>query len=218
MFIGFLSAGPPVGLTDNDVGIFGELGVVELAVQQLCGAADAPQGVLNLMRQLTDHLSPGAVLDKQCVFTTDLGASRDVGHLDEQARIAQVERRHPAVNNAFFGIGLGRRQAEFIGIVIAGLQNPAEHIPQLGLVANKTQQGFTSRAKNADAENNLRLKIELAEKGASVTSSTRQESEDKGRKKAEDALAGLSLVEHKTDDDEAGEGGIASFKLPDDDK
>lgn len=57
--------------------------------------------------------------------------------------------------------------------------------------------------KNADAANNLRLKIELAEKGASVTS----ESGEEGSEEEEvDPLGGLSLVDDTPEEDEEEEG------------
>ncbi|MCW8830675.1 MAG: PilT/PilU family type 4a pilus ATPase [Gammaproteobacteria bacterium] len=56
--------------------------------------------------------------------------------------------------------------------------------------------------KNADAENNLRLKIELGEKAA--------KGEDVG-----EAAGGLSLVNDEPEEDEEGENSMAAFKLPD---
>ncbi|MBE9568525.1 MAG: hypothetical protein IMF14_07495, partial [Proteobacteria bacterium] len=57
-----------------------------------------------------------------------------------------------------------------------------------------------------DAENNLRLKIDLAKKGQSTSASDTQTDEH----------GGLSLIQHSTDDEEDDTAsGIASFKLPD---
>jgi len=62
--------------------------------------------------------------------------------------------------------------------------------------------------KNADGENNLRLKIELAEKGNAISSDNEEKDEH----------AGLSLLVHGDDEeDEETEQGAASFTLPDDD-
>ncbi len=56
--------------------------------------------------------------------------------------------------------------------------------------------------KNADAANNLRLKIELAEKGASMSTSTNASAADTSQKSTKpDALAGLSLVAHHDDEE-----------------
>ncbi len=74
--------------------------------------------------------------------------------------------------------------------------------------------------RNADAENNLRLKIELSEKGAVHAAASKSDDEDNKDKEKEGAakkntLDGLSLVEHEDDEDQAPEG-AATFKLPDD--
>jgi twitching motility protein PilU len=58
--------------------------------------------------------------------------------------------------------------------------------------------------KNADAENNLRLKIELAAKGKSSS------------KASDDSLGGLSLTAHEDEEDEDPIEGIAAYKLTDD--
>ncbi|MBE9559715.1 MAG: PilT/PilU family type 4a pilus ATPase [Proteobacteria bacterium] len=58
--------------------------------------------------------------------------------------------------------------------------------------------------KNSDAENNLRLKIELTEKGKSTS------------KSGDDSHGGLSLIADEEDEEEEGEneGGLAKFSLP----
>lgn len=76
--------------------------------------------------------------------------------------------------------------------------------------------------KNADAANNLRLKIELAEKGeaVAVTEGDGDESEDGEGESIQaeknDPLAGLSLVSDPDEEEEEAEedAGVASFKLP----
>ena len=59
--------------------------------------------------------------------------------------------------------------------------------------------------KNADAENNLRLRIELGQKGETATG-------------GDDSFGGLSLVEKpvEPEEDEEMPDGRAEFKLPDD--
>ena len=77
--------------------------------------------------------------------------------------------------------------------------------------------------KNADGANNLRLKIELGEKGESVAEVESDEDEENasgdGEPKQEakhDPLGGLSLiVDVDEDEEEEGENGVASFSLPD---
>jgi twitching motility protein PilU len=58
--------------------------------------------------------------------------------------------------------------------------------------------------KNADAENNLRLKIELVEKGES--SSSDADGDSTGDESSGSASCGLSLVEDSSEEDEEGEG------------
>ena len=73
--------------------------------------------------------------------------------------------------------------------------------------------------KNADGANNLRLKIELAEKGESVAeiSGDESEGEGSGHESKDDPLAGLSLIAEPDEEEDADEEntGVASFKLPD---
>lgn len=75
--------------------------------------------------------------------------------------------------------------------------------------------------KNADGENNLRLKIELAEKGESIAAAAFSDDEDSSDEKSnkpakDDPLAGLSLIADVEDEEDEAESGIASFSLPDD--
>jgi twitching motility protein PilU len=80
--------------------------------------------------------------------------------------------------------------------------------------------------KNADGANNLRLKIELGEKGESVAAVESDEGDEsasaEGESKQEakdDPLAGLSLiVDVDEDEEEEAENGMASFSLPDEGK
>lgn len=62
--------------------------------------------------------------------------------------------------------------------------------------------------KNADAENNLRLKIELGEKGASVSETGSEAKEDETEK---DSFGGLSLVDHADDEVEDEANSVTSF-------
>ena len=76
--------------------------------------------------------------------------------------------------------------------------------------------------RNADAENNLRLKIELSEKGAAHAAAAKADDEDSKDKEnkasaKKDALGGLSLVAHEDDEEDEASEASASFKLPDDD-
>jgi len=68
---------------------------------------------------------------------------------------------------------------------------------------------FDETIKNADAANNLRLKIELDEKGGNISERNDSEGEGEGeesetgeKEKADDPLGGLSLVEHADDEED----------------
>jgi len=76
--------------------------------------------------------------------------------------------------------------------------------------------------KNADGANNLRLKIELAEKGESIAISADEHTKqgehsdgESGQAAKNDPLAGLSLLDHAEDEEDGdAEDGRASFSLP----
>ncbi|MFT5217981.1 MAG: twitching motility protein PilU [Planctomycetota bacterium] len=68
---------------------------------------------------------------------------------------------------------------------------------------NEGKISLEETLKNADAENNLRLRIDLAKKG------------DGASDQSDDAFAGLSLVEEPEEEDEANEG-RSDFSVPDD--
>ena len=63
---------------------------------------------------------------------------------------------------------------------------------------------FDEAIKNADAANNLRLKIELGEKGETISDSADNEDAKEGEetKAAPDPLGGLSLVDHADDEED----------------
>ena len=55
----------PVGLLDDDLRVFAQLGSVELALEQLRRAAQAAQRVLDLVREVADQLAVGLLLVDQ---------------------------------------------------------------------------------------------------------------------------------------------------------
>jgi len=76
--------GKSVCFADNDIRVLTQLGVVELALQQLRGTTNAAERVLNFVCKLSNHLSTCAMLYQQRVFTADLVAARYIGHFYEQ--------------------------------------------------------------------------------------------------------------------------------------
>jgi hypothetical protein len=89
------------------------------------------------MRELPDHLSAGTVLNQQRVFPTYLGASGYVINLDQQRCLFDIDRRHVAIDDALFGVNLGRGQVHFVGVVVAGRSNARENLAHLRLVVDK---------------------------------------------------------------------------------
>ena len=52
----------PVGLANDDIGVLALFCIGQQPFQQLCCAANAPQRIFDLMRQLANHLPTGTVL------------------------------------------------------------------------------------------------------------------------------------------------------------
>ena len=120
--------GKSIRLADDDVGIFLQFGIAKLALEQLSRTTNAAQGVLDLVRQLPNHLPSSTVLNQQRIFPADLGAARNISHFDEQARSVGVNRRYTAVDNAIVAMYLGRRQSNFVRIVIAAFGDTSQDV------------------------------------------------------------------------------------------
>ena len=149
---GIDETGEAVGLADDDVGVFALFVVIELALEQLRGAANPAQRVLDLVGQLPNHLSPGAVLDQQRIFAADLRAASDVRDFDKQGSRRNGNRRDTAIDDPLFIVNLGRREAQLVRVLVAGGGDAAENLLHFRLVIHEAQQGLASRARTADAE------------------------------------------------------------------
>jgi hypothetical protein len=55
-------------------------------------------------------------------------------------------------------------EPQFVGVVVAGLQDAAKNVSQFGLVVDEAKQGFAARALDADAKDILRGGIEVDDK------------------------------------------------------
>ena len=73
----------PVGLADDDAGVFAQV-FVQLAFQQLRGAAQAAERILDLVRQLANHLAARIEARHQLVLARDALALRGVGDFQQQ--------------------------------------------------------------------------------------------------------------------------------------
>ena len=88
----------------------------QLPFEQLRGAANPAQRVLDLVCELANHLPAGAVLNQQRVLAADLGAPRHVGDLHQQAGVVRGyrhDRRHAAIDDTFFVVAPRSAQAAF---------------------------------------------------------------------------------------------------------
>ena len=144
--------GQAVRLADYDIGVFAQLVLVELPLEQLRGTSDAAERIFDLMGQLPDHLPPGAVLDEQGVLAADAGAARDVGYLDQQHGVANGDRGDAAVDDTFVRVNLGRREMHFVGVVVTGRRHAAEHLAHLRFVVDKAQQRLAPGTPATDTE------------------------------------------------------------------
>jgi hypothetical protein len=63
---------------------------------------------------------------------------------------------------------LGRPEAQLICVVIAGGDDAAQDVPQLGFVVDEPQQRFTARAPYTDAENVFRGRVEADDEQVAV--------------------------------------------------
>ncbi len=69
---------------------------VELAFQQLRGAADPAQRVLDLVREAADQLAVRLLLLEQAFLARDLQLLVDVAKFEQQRCVADVDRRNGA--------------------------------------------------------------------------------------------------------------------------
>jgi hypothetical protein len=120
------------------------------------------------VRELPNHLPPGAVLYQQRIFAADLVASRHVGHLDDQRSACDFDWRDAAIDDTFIRVHLGRAQAQLVGVIVTRLQHAPENVAHLGLVVDQPQQGLAARALQADAEDVLGRGIEIDDQQAVV--------------------------------------------------
>ena len=73
-----------------------ELRAVELALEELRGAADAAERILDLVREIADQLAVRLLLLEQPLLARDLQLLVDVPELEQQRGVVRVDRRHRA--------------------------------------------------------------------------------------------------------------------------
>ena len=76
----------PVGLADDDARVLAQRRIEQLALEQLRGAAQAAERVLDLVRELADHEPAAAELREQRVLAGQAPVLGDVLDLEQQPR------------------------------------------------------------------------------------------------------------------------------------
>ncbi len=90
-----------VRFADDDARVFAQV-LVQLAFQQLRGAAQPAERILDLVRQLPNHLAARIESRHELVLARDALALRGVGDLEQQVLALEfaVQRRHGDVDDA----------------------------------------------------------------------------------------------------------------------
>ena len=78
--------GEPIGLADDDTRVLAQRRIEQLALEQLRGAAQAAQRILDLVRELTNHETAAAELREQRVLAREPPMLRDVLDLEQAVR------------------------------------------------------------------------------------------------------------------------------------
>ena len=73
----------PVGLVDDDLGVFGQRARFDLHLEQLRGAADAAERVLDLVGEVADQLLVGLRLVERALLAVLPGLLLDLDQLDD---------------------------------------------------------------------------------------------------------------------------------------
>ena len=76
-----------VGFADDHLRVFDERRPVELALEELRGAANAAERVLDLVREVPDQLAVRLLLLVQALLARDLELLVDVAELEQQRRV-----------------------------------------------------------------------------------------------------------------------------------
>src|SRR5258707_330553 len=76
----------PIGLADDDAGVFAQARVQQLALEQLRGAPQTAERVFDFMGKLPDHEPAAAQLRQQGIFSRQAPMLRDVLDYQQQTR------------------------------------------------------------------------------------------------------------------------------------
>ena len=91
-----------VGLLDDHLRVFLEIGLVELALEQLRRAAQPAERVLDFVRQITDQLAVGLLLGHHPLLPRQAQLLLDRAQLDQQRDAGGVDSGHDARQRQLF--------------------------------------------------------------------------------------------------------------------
>ena len=134
--------GQPVGLADDDVGVLSQLVADQLPVEQLRGAAQAAERILDLVGELANHLPSGTVLDEQRILAIDARPPGDVVQFDENPGFFGfcLDLRDAGLDCALFRVDLGPAEPHLAGVSHTGFTGAAQYIEKLRIVAGQLEQ------------------------------------------------------------------------------
>jgi hypothetical protein len=156
-----------VGLGDDDVGELAQLRVVEFVLQQLCRAADAAEGVLDLVGEVADQLAVGLLLVQQLLLARDAQLGVDRAELEQQAHAGAVHRGHRAVEPQRLGVAALHADV-LAGVAPVGAQCVVERRAQAGRAAEQALERLAEQLALADREQVLCTRVEIADRQRSV--------------------------------------------------
>src|SRR5258708_29194873 len=140
-----------IGFLDDDLRVFAQLGLIELALEQLRRAAQAAQRILDFVREIADQLAVGLLLEHQALLARVAQLLLDRAQLREQrealgfdachgARERQGLAAHPAVRHVLRRI-----------IPVRG-ERLAQRAFELGALDKKLQKRLPVEALRAGGE------------------------------------------------------------------
>jgi hypothetical protein len=85
-----------IRFADDDLRVLDQLRAIELALQELSGAADAAERIPDLVREIPDQFAVRLLLLVQPLFARDLELLIDVAEFEQECSFARVDGRHRA--------------------------------------------------------------------------------------------------------------------------
>ena len=155
--------GETISFADDDAGVFLQFFAIELPFQQLRRTAQAAERIFYFMRELANHLPPGAMLNDECIFPAYPGAAGDVSHFDQDPGFLRclLQQRYAAIEHALLGVNLRPAQPHFIRVGHAALEATIEDRLQVPVIAKQLQQRLTERAMPTDTEQIFRRRVQV---------------------------------------------------------